>query len=253
MSETTPSRSSAFSPRPKLRASCDGCYLTKIRCDKARPMCSRCLTYGIDCVYSPSSRSGRAKKDPVIERSRAGSESLTHTDIYSEARQIPGTASLSLPSASFSDAQFSWCDARTMLTPDAEQPFRQYFMGDIHSAGQEGEIILGGNRAEIFDSFSFLNVEVPFTRAACTFPDHHLLPLTSHLLSSSTDLAWYQFSDSQLDFTTDNSHPLHATTYSTPKTNLNAIIPEHLNYSPTYYQDLGAAHHKFSTGFGPSL
>ena len=62
------------SQKPKLRASCDGCYLTKIKCNKARPMCSRCLTYGTDCTYSPSSRSGRTKRDSESDRTRNASD-----------------------------------------------------------------------------------------------------------------------------------------------------------------------------------
>lgn len=52
----------ATKPRqPRLRASCDGCFLAKVKCSKARPICSRCLTCGIECRYSPSSRAGKPK------------------------------------------------------------------------------------------------------------------------------------------------------------------------------------------------
>lgn len=49
--------------QPRLRASCDGCFLAKVKCSKARPICSRCLACGIECRYSPSSRSGKPKAD----------------------------------------------------------------------------------------------------------------------------------------------------------------------------------------------
>ncbi|KAI0538196.1 hypothetical protein GGR58DRAFT_315954 [Xylaria digitata] len=56
--------SSSAKPRqPRLRASCDGCFLAKVKCSKARPVCSRCLACGIVCHYSPSSRSGKPKPD----------------------------------------------------------------------------------------------------------------------------------------------------------------------------------------------
>ncbi|KAI1424085.1 hypothetical protein F5Y12DRAFT_469674 [Xylaria sp. FL1777] len=55
---------SAGKPRqPRLRASCDGCFLAKVKCSKNRPVCSRCLSSGIICNYSPSSRSGKSKPD----------------------------------------------------------------------------------------------------------------------------------------------------------------------------------------------
>ncbi|KAK4457399.1 hypothetical protein QBC42DRAFT_318401 [Cladorrhinum samala] len=56
--------SSSSKPRqPRLRASCDGCFLAKVKCSKARPICSRCLACGIECRYSPSSRAGKPKSD----------------------------------------------------------------------------------------------------------------------------------------------------------------------------------------------
>ncbi|KAH8879979.1 transcription factor [Thozetella sp. PMI_491] len=55
--------SSAKPRQPRLRASCDGCFLAKVKCSKARPICSRCLACGIECRYSPSSRAGKPKSD----------------------------------------------------------------------------------------------------------------------------------------------------------------------------------------------
>ncbi|KAK4645318.1 hypothetical protein QC761_200500 [Podospora bellae-mahoneyi] len=49
--------------QPRLRASCDGCFHAKVKCSKARPICSRCLACGIECRYSPSSRAGKPKSD----------------------------------------------------------------------------------------------------------------------------------------------------------------------------------------------
>ncbi|KAI1179144.1 hypothetical protein F4777DRAFT_498709 [Nemania sp. FL0916] len=57
---STPSK-----PRhPRLRASCDGCFLAKVKCSKTRPICARCLSCGLMCQYSPSSRAGKPKPDP---------------------------------------------------------------------------------------------------------------------------------------------------------------------------------------------
>jgi hypothetical protein len=55
--------SSAKPRQPRLRASCDGCFLAKVKCSKARPICSRCLACGLECHYSPSSRAGKPKSD----------------------------------------------------------------------------------------------------------------------------------------------------------------------------------------------
>lgn len=45
----------------RLRQSCDGCFTAKVKCSKTQPICNRCLTSGIDCHYSPSSRIGKPK------------------------------------------------------------------------------------------------------------------------------------------------------------------------------------------------
>ncbi|KAI3322443.1 hypothetical protein HD806DRAFT_125092 [Xylariaceae sp. AK1471] len=68
--------SAAKSRQPRLRASCDGCFLAKVKCSKARPICSRCLACGIVCHYSPSSRAGKPKSD-----SSHNSHSPSHHDV----------------------------------------------------------------------------------------------------------------------------------------------------------------------------
>ena len=66
---------STSKPRqPRLRASCDGCFLAKVKCSKARPICSRCLACGIECRYSPSSRAGKPKSDNSSHNGSAAAE-----------------------------------------------------------------------------------------------------------------------------------------------------------------------------------
>ncbi|KAG7288520.1 hypothetical protein NEMBOFW57_004873 [Staphylotrichum longicolle] len=62
------SRSSAMSPRsPKvskpsrksrLRLSCHDCFKAKVKCNKARPGCARCLTIGRECGYVEYDKDG---------------------------------------------------------------------------------------------------------------------------------------------------------------------------------------------------
>lgn len=67
-SNRTPSQPSKALPKihkpepPRLRASCDGCYLSKVRCTKETPGCSRCLNHGVLCKYSPSQRIGKPRR-----------------------------------------------------------------------------------------------------------------------------------------------------------------------------------------------
>ena len=49
---------------PKLRASCDGCFLSKVKCTKELPSCSRCSSHRLVCRYSPSQRAGKPRRPP---------------------------------------------------------------------------------------------------------------------------------------------------------------------------------------------
>lgn len=40
-----------------IRASCDNCAKSKVRCSKDQPSCQRCVYQGVPCIYSPSQRS----------------------------------------------------------------------------------------------------------------------------------------------------------------------------------------------------
>ena len=53
----------------KLRESCDSCLTAKVKCNKGRPVCQRCLTNGHDCQYSPSARAGRKNRNGVSKPS----------------------------------------------------------------------------------------------------------------------------------------------------------------------------------------
>ncbi|KAI0393707.1 hypothetical protein F5Y17DRAFT_431000 [Xylariaceae sp. FL0594] len=55
----------------KLRAACDGCNESKVRCSQTRPSCVRCMRQGVPCVYGLSRRSHR--KAP-----RVGASSSSH-------------------------------------------------------------------------------------------------------------------------------------------------------------------------------
>ncbi|KAI8716719.1 hypothetical protein NCS52_00966200 [Fusarium sp. LHS14.1] len=46
-------------PQPKFRSSCDACGQAKIKCDRVRPACSRCIAQGLDCVYGVSRKAGK--------------------------------------------------------------------------------------------------------------------------------------------------------------------------------------------------
>jgi hypothetical protein len=43
----------------KLRSTCNNCALSKVRCNKKKPVCQRCETHKLPCVYGPSQRRGK--------------------------------------------------------------------------------------------------------------------------------------------------------------------------------------------------
>ncbi|KAK4206970.1 hypothetical protein QBC37DRAFT_456803 [Rhypophila decipiens] len=51
--------SGTTTPQKKLKEACDLCSTFKIRCDKGKPACGRCLNLNQLCSYSPARRAGR--------------------------------------------------------------------------------------------------------------------------------------------------------------------------------------------------
>ncbi|GAB1312813.1 hypothetical protein MFIFM68171_03023 [Madurella fahalii] len=49
--------------QPKLRASCDRCGASKLKCDRGQPECERCISHGIPCVYGVSRKMGKPRRD----------------------------------------------------------------------------------------------------------------------------------------------------------------------------------------------
>lgn len=98
-------------------------------------MCSRCLTYGIDCVYSPSSRSGRARTTSNVGQAShvqtTVSASCPRDQSYDEAQQNPRPTFLEIPPSTFSDSESSYDS--TSSTPGLGQSFGQW-----SSHGQDG-------------------------------------------------------------------------------------------------------------------
>jgi hypothetical protein len=45
--------------RPKLRASCDACAASKVKCSKDHPICQRCSANGSQCIYGISRKHGK--------------------------------------------------------------------------------------------------------------------------------------------------------------------------------------------------
>lgn len=77
----------------KLRASCDGCGASKLKCDRVHPECGRCLAQGIPCVYGESRKMGKRPRVhiPVQLRSRPPSVASTSASTSSRGTTTEGS------------------------------------------------------------------------------------------------------------------------------------------------------------------
>jgi hypothetical protein len=100
---------SKTSSSPKLRASCDGCSLAKVKCDKKQPTCQRCENSGIMCRYSPSMRMGKTSA-----ASRAGGVKAMTGGL----RKKPSTGSLTSTSSSNSSTPKSGFINQKSISPN---------------------------------------------------------------------------------------------------------------------------------------
>lgn len=258
MSSISPTNATRDSggPKTKLRASCDGCYLTKVKCNKSRPMCSRCLTYGVDCVYSPSSRSGRTKRGPESGKTRdcyeSGPSSRTPDEVYGEAHQSSRPPFWYIPPASFSGIESSY-DNTTILTPELGQSFGQYSVDDSHRAGPERDLLVASSEMEpVGPSFWAQSAETPTTKFPYTFPEDDLLPLTSELTFTSLNMSWNQFPDSQLNFTSYDPPTAHFTPCHSPTTSVGVFPLKDCSCSTTSHQHPQVLRNHFCPSFRQS-
>jgi len=104
----TPTTGSKRFPRSqKLKDTCDMCSASKVRCNKEKPICSRCEQLGYPCFYSPARRMGRPhppKRTASQNRVEVAGEPPerqpinrpTHESIESESNVPPNVAQTSL-------------------------------------------------------------------------------------------------------------------------------------------------------------
>lgn len=84
----TDGRSNSKQRQQRLRASCDGCFTAKVKCSKARPICSRCLACGLECRYSPSIRAGKPKADSHGSSRKSGAFPPNTTGVTDEGHAM---------------------------------------------------------------------------------------------------------------------------------------------------------------------
>lgn len=110
---------------PKLRASCDACGASKLKCDRGQPTCRRCAYHGFTCRYGVSLKTGRPKRSTLAQAAAPGIPTSDvpddDTDPAASTAQHDLLALAQPASASWSDRSRDWdfpsmeLDAPTLL------------------------------------------------------------------------------------------------------------------------------------------
>jgi hypothetical protein len=72
------SNTSQHVAQPKLRASCDSCGAAKLKCDRTRPECGRCVAHDIPCVYGVSRKVGKPPRGKPGGNGGQGAATTNH-------------------------------------------------------------------------------------------------------------------------------------------------------------------------------
>ncbi|KAH8781017.1 hypothetical protein F5883DRAFT_483824 [Diaporthe sp. PMI_573] len=95
----------SVTPIRKLKDSCDLCSSSKVRCDKTKPACSRCVSLGHSCSYSPARRAGRPHR--IHTQSKKGhSPSLAGDSRLSDPASIRNSSPFTSGMSMLDDAAF---------------------------------------------------------------------------------------------------------------------------------------------------
>ena len=95
----------SVTPIRKLKDSCDLCSSSKVRCDKTKPSCSRCVSLGHSCSYSPARRAGRPHRIHTQSK-KSHSPSLAGDSRLSDPASIRNSSPFTSGMSMLDDAAF---------------------------------------------------------------------------------------------------------------------------------------------------
>lgn len=133
---------SALMLNQKLKSSCDLCSVSKLRCDKGKPACSRCIGLNQLCSYSPARRVGRPNR--LMRRSEQSQPQKPHPPQQQQQQQIYQTIptkNSGYPSASTGD--FIWngdVSGNDTISSGTQMPEIAYEYGILESEPPENWI-----------------------------------------------------------------------------------------------------------------
>ncbi|PVH70442.1 hypothetical protein DL98DRAFT_136284 [Cadophora sp. DSE1049] len=206
-----PSKSEPSSkPRyTKQRASCDTCFLAKVKCSKARPICSRCLACGADCRYSPSSRAGKPKSSDSIHR-RSSTKELSIPEEPAAVRYPTPSMSIDVESSGTYRLETDWFSV--LGSPDGSMHRHSISSTTIPVLGEETGSEADGANPDLCDPvFSWTNS--PRTDITSPYVDsiHHYQRSKSYPdpTVQPSLVSWYEQPDSSYSASAPEMDPGH--------------------------------------------
>lgn len=105
---------------PTLRASCDACNQSKVKCTKTRPHCARCAKHKTECIYGISLRAG--KKAAHHNRGKVRQQQAQHQEsaqTQPQQQQLTPQPAPKPESVDPSHFQHDWA----LGSPDSSSPY----------------------------------------------------------------------------------------------------------------------------------
>lgn len=152
-----PARRSSGGTSSKLRDSCHTCAVSKVKCPKEKPTCSRCESRGTPCQYFLTKRPGR-RRESELNGGRAGNSRAdgsnqkheTNTDSGRSGNRERDGDTIQAAPLSLSERFFS----RSITPPSARSPQMDSYPGTpTHqnpSTPPQMDQILASNPADLF-------------------------------------------------------------------------------------------------------
>lgn len=145
----------------RLREACDGCTAAKVKCDRGRPSCQRCLDSDESCQYSPSRRHG--KRARRARRSSLGTPPPPLTSESGLIRPRPPPAGSEASITPHSAVEFAWDNIDSIFTDTEAIP--------VFPSEHELDLFVNGTSTDLsmlagFESPDYVSPHDPWIRAS---------------------------------------------------------------------------------------
>jgi hypothetical protein len=124
----------------KLRHSCDACAVSKVKCQKQKPTCSRCQRRGVACHYLAIKRSGRRYSNPRADSAQFSPTAVSglHLD-FSDMNTWLGTGTSTSSISSNGDDTF----LRQLLSTNMTSVVTPFIPSSVNSNQSNDDFFMG--------------------------------------------------------------------------------------------------------------